>query len=124
VGGGYPRQGLSLVALHWMMGKAEAAGLRFVPGALRECEIRQNVHDKLYDSRAGLGVLYRRRPRDIERMCSDHGVRPKIHASVLERRARLTGGYAPCNLPAEFDVVETGAASPAEDGLELEHRVG
>lgn len=118
VGGGYPKPGMSFVPLHWMMKRAEAAGLRFIPGALQDAEGRQNVHDQLYDSRAGLAVCYRRKPRDIARICAAHGIRPKLHASVLERMAWSTEGYAPANLPVEYDVVGQNPEPMAEARLE------
>ncbi len=54
VGGGYPKQGMSLVALDWMMTKAEAAGLRFLKSDRDQYREHNNVTDKLYNSRAGL----------------------------------------------------------------------
>ncbi len=108
VGGGYPKQGMSLVALDWMMTRAEAAGLRFIPTVRELLRELQNVNDKLYDSRAGLGAYYRYQPRDIGRLCSECNVTPKIHYSLIERIVQGTGGYAPCTLPKEFELVSDG----------------
>ncbi len=70
VGGGYVKQGLSLVTLNWMVTRAEEQGLRFhqsMRDNFRKCA---NVNGTLYDSRAGLGRFYRYTPRDIQRLCS------------------------------------------------------
>jgi uncharacterized protein (DUF2235 family) len=123
VGGGYPRQGMSLVTLDWMMARAEEQDLRFVPSVRDEYRRTMSTQDKLYDSRGGLAVLYPYRPRDIWRICRctepsfrlgcrpRHGLAgkprpterpgqsPEIHLSVLERIAQQTDGYAPGNIP-------------------------
>lgn len=113
VGGGYPKHGMSLVALNWMMGEAEAAGLRFIPGLRAEYRDRENVNDKLADSRGGLAFFYRYEPRDIWRACEEYGVTPAIHVSALERVAQQTEGYSPGNVPCSSTLVETrGARAP------------
>ncbi|ESS73412.1 hypothetical protein MGMO_21c00020 [Methyloglobulus morosus KoM1] len=111
VGGGYPQQGLSLVTLDWMMGKAHAAGLEFVPNDVQYVKDRKYVFDKLYNSRAGMGVYYRYEPRDIAKICNDtrHQISikiPKIHVSVFKRISQGILGYAPGNLPLAFEVVD------------------
>jgi hypothetical protein len=112
VGGGYPKQGLAQVSLHWMMSKVSAPelGLRFNSGALEQAFQAANVHDKLYDSRAGLAGYYRYKPRDLcaitERYCVGT---TKLHASVFERIATGIEDYAPVNLPGEFNVVSEDA---------------
>ena len=84
VGGGYPKQGMSLVPLCWMMQKAADQGLRFLDAAFRLYWQQMNVDDKLYDPRAGLAVYYRYQPRDIAKICAANGaVEPKIHVSVM-----------------------------------------
>ncbi len=107
VGGGYPKQGMSLVALDWMMMHAERAGLRFVPSErlyYRQCH---SVDDELYNSRAGVAVFYRWKPRNIAELCQSHHMAPKIHASVFERCSRGTAGYAPGNIPPGCQAVYT-----------------
>ena len=107
VGGGYPRQGMSLVALDWMMTKAEAPphNLRFVREERLLYRYHADVDDKKYDSRAGLGVFYRWLPRNVQRLCADNGVTPKVHRSVFERIARNTEGYAPGSVPPDPEVI-------------------
>jgi len=105
VGGGYPKQGMSLVSLAWMMEEAEAAGLRFSPLDRQLYHERQNVYDKLYDSRSGLAFFYRYLPRDVDRLCTDHSLTPKIHSSAVERILHAPQGYAPGNIPARMKMV-------------------
>lgn len=106
VGGGYPKQGLSLVALDWMLRKADAAGVKFLDHDFSQYRQHQNVNDKLYDSRSGLGTYYRYSPRDIYACCRDNGVIPRLHASAINRIVQGTEGYAPGNLPREFEIVD------------------
>ena len=117
VGGGYPKQGMSLITLNWMMAEAENRGLRFVPSDRNAYRDRRNVHDKLYDSRAGMASIYRYRPRDIEELCHKNGTEPKINLSVLERVAQGTLGYAPANLPNDARVVATRQFPGLDEGL-------
>lgn len=116
VGGGYPKQGMSLVALDWMMRQAEEASkesdsaaplLRFTKLSREQYAEAQNVKDYLYDSRSGVAVYYRYKPRDIAVICSDAGAPVRIHRSVMDRIEGRTRGYAPGNLPASFEMVDT-----------------
>ena len=110
VGGGYPKQGLSLIALDWMMTKAVENGLRF---NTEDCELyraHQSVDDKLYDSRAGLGTFYRWKPRDITGICEAFKMAPRVHISAIERVAHGVDNYAPANLPATVTLVTTPPA--------------
>ncbi len=121
VGGGYPKQGISLVTLDWMMQRAEEMGLKFVRSERDRYRHLQNVHDKLYDSRNGLAVYYRYRPRDIAKICGRLGIIPTLHVSALERIALGTQDYAPGNLPDEFRIATTDSKSRAvlEDPVKL-----
>lgn len=76
VGGGYPKQGMSLVALDWMMAEAEAVniGLRFNESDRAFVKARYDVHSKLYDSRSGMANFFRWEPRDVWRLCKENGV--------------------------------------------------
>jgi uncharacterized protein (DUF2235 family) len=108
VGGGYPKQGMSLVALDWMMAKAEAHKLRFNKIDRTAYRDRCSVDDKLYDPRAGLGTFYRWKPRDIEEICKASHMDPvRLHVSVFERLAHGTDDYCPENLPSRALVVST-----------------
>ena len=107
VGGGYPKQGMSLVALDWMMHHAEQAGLRFIESERQYYREHANADDKLYDPRTGAGNFYRWLPRDIAHMCKTSHVQAKVHLSVLERIAHGSENYCPGNLPANAQVVFT-----------------
>ncbi len=110
VGGGYPKQGMSLAPLYWMMREAGHERLRFVADDLEYVREHQNVHDKLYNSRAGLGVYYRYKPRDIHAICARSSTTPLIHESAIERIHHATEGYAPGNFPAGAEIVASEAA--------------
>jgi uncharacterized protein (DUF2235 family) len=114
VGGGYPKQGMSLVALDWMLAKAEAEGLRILRPERRRYRDHANVDDKLYDPRAGLGMFYRWRIRDVAALCGRAGVAPKVHLSVIERIAHGTDDYAPGNLPPDPAIVVTPPAEATD----------
>ena len=125
VGGGYPKQGMSYPSLHWMMCEASqtrqengapVAGLRFLASAWDEVKDKNNVNDKLYDSRAGLAAYYRYRPRDIDAICEENCATgaAALHASALTRLAQATGGYAPANFPRRFTLVEDPLQAPLD----------
>jgi len=119
VGGGYPRQGMSLVPFDWIMSKAEAPphNLRFVPAERLMYRYHTDVDDKMYDSRAGLGVFYRWLPRDVQRLCADNGVAARVHRSVFERIARNTEGYAPGSVPADPEVISLSQPPAVTDAI-------
>jgi uncharacterized protein (DUF2235 family) len=119
VGGGYPRQGMSLVPFDWIMAKAEAAphNLRFVPAERTMYRYHTDVDDKMYDSRGGLGIFYRWLPRDVQRTCADNGVTPRVHRSVFERIARNTEGYAPGSLPPDPEVISMSQPPAVTDAI-------
>jgi uncharacterized protein (DUF2235 family) len=107
IGGGYPQQGLSLVALDWMVNRAEVAGLQFIPVEKDYVHDQEYACDKLYDSRAGLATYYQYQPRDIASLCAENGIPvPKIHVSAFQRVGEGILGYAPGNLPDNFEVVD------------------
>jgi len=107
VGGGYPQQGLSLVAMDWMMEKASAVGLQLVPRDVEFVRDKKYACDKLYDSRSGFGVYFRYLPRNIAAISASHGIaKPLIHENVFHRISQGIFGYAPGNLPSQFEVVD------------------
>jgi hypothetical protein len=120
VGGGYPDDDLARVPLCWMIGQVSfdqrrGDGLRFDPDRLREIEQRAQPLGKMHDSRRGLGVYYRYRPRHVWSLCHnpDNGVEiaePKLHHSVLKRVANNTAGYAPAGLPTSYRLVDANGA--------------
>ena len=138
VGGGYPRAGLSTVALDWMMVRAARHDVKFKNGAQVKVRADANVHGKVYDSRDGAAIYYRFAPRDIEKLCTNrHGKRKirgkiKIHRTVIDRIGRGTSRYAPGFLPDEFEIVDTpigsapspvSAPTPVDDWYEYKKKV-
>jgi hypothetical protein len=119
VGGGYTKQGLSLVSLDWMMKKAEDHGLQFLPVRQTFRELG-NVNDTLYDSRSGLAIYYGYKPRDMAHLCSE--AVPRVHISVFERIWNGTADYAPGPMPEGVQVVSTyGDVHHGENAVSLEH---
>lgn len=115
VGGGYPKQGMSLVALDWMLQQAARFGLRLQDADRALIRGHATVDDKLYDPRAGLGLFYRWAPRRIASLCYDNHVTCKVHLSVMERLAHGTDDYAPGNLPLNAKVVITPTGKDEDD---------
>lgn len=117
VGGGYPRRDLALVSLDWMISKVEATGLVFLKDLRKEYRRRCDWSGIGHDSRAGLGALYRYRPRNIEKLCRDGGATgddtgpPKLHCSALERICETAVPYAPTGIPLRYEIVTTKGQS-------------
>jgi len=129
VGGGYPRSELALVSLDWLISKVESnnpeTGLVFCTDLREKCRKQRNWNGKQHDSRAGLGALYRYKPRDLEAICrkakskelfmpcdeadnkGNPSFTPKIHRSVFERIKTQVVPYAPTGLPANYQAVDT-----------------
>jgi hypothetical protein len=106
VGGGYPRAGMSNVALEWMMIRAGNNGLIFKDRTMKNVHDDANPHGRMFNSRDGFAIYYRYHPRDIEELCKgklDGSI--KIHESVIERMTYKTANYAPGHLPMNFEVV-------------------
>ncbi len=119
VGGGYPRAGLSTVALDWMMERAAEHKVKFKASVRESVRNDANVHGKLYDSRDGAAIYYRYAPRDIVDLCENEKKRKvepgdvKIHVSAINRIKRGTSRYAPGLLPYEFKIVFTPIDQPS-----------
>lgn len=105
VGGGYPKHGMSLVVLHWMMVRAYRAGLLFLDHDWDFIRDHGNISDTLYKSRAGVAVYYRYLPRNIFELCRKNNITCKVHESFHERISQGTDGYSPGNLPPSFLLV-------------------
>ncbi len=66
----------------------------------------------MHNSREGVAVYYRFKPRDIELLCNDeeNGVHieiPGIHDSVFKRIKGRAMPYAPTGIPEKYDVAAT-----------------
>ncbi len=112
VGGGYKKDEMAYVALDWMMQKAENLGtdssLKFLPYLREEAATQANANGKIYDSRSGLAIYYRYKPRNIKEICQNSNVPVTIDNSVFNRIAHSTEDYAPVTLPKHYN---TGKAS-------------
>lgn len=115
VGGGYPRTGMSDVALVWMLEKAIAHGLVVYPDMLATYREGANVYDKLYDSRDGVAVYYRYGPRNLLELSQDSETGKSllkdnagiaVHRSAFRKILETSEAYAPDGLPAQFTVVD------------------
>ena len=109
VGGGYPRQGLSDLALYWMMIRAEACGLRFTEDAFADVRRDMDAHSTLYDQRTGGGVIWRYKPRNLAELCAEANTPVRVHVSAMDRMQLATADYGPITLPVDFEVVGTDA---------------
>ena len=108
VGGGYPKDSLSLVPLLWMMHRANECGLRFLQRKWDEYHEDADPHGRLYDSRTGWGIFYRyaRRNPYAHNPDDGSGALPAVHESVSERTERPTAYYAPKVLrPGQYTVI-------------------
>ena len=104
VGGGYPDDGLAFVALDWMIGQCEErietdqngarkrlrGGLRFIPEERARIKAQARIDAPLYDSRNGIGNLYRYAPRHIEQLCDEQ--KPGL-ANWLKEKSGLSTLY-------------------------------
>ncbi len=113
VGGGYPRTGLSDIALQWMQSKAHAHGLVFYQDHLTAIQDSANIYDKLYDSRDGVAIYYRYGPRNLIKLC-DNKLKGNIaiHLSAYKKIKELSDGYAPDSIPSSFDLVDIDPVNP------------
>jgi uncharacterized protein (DUF2235 family) len=123
VGGGYPDDSLALVSLDWMMsecqGETADQGLVFIDELRRQYHDQSDWNGPLYNSRSGLGVYYRYKPRDIEELCQPPDINLRIpqaiiHRSVFERIASAGYPYAPTGLPAQYSLDGEGRRSDYE----------
>jgi len=103
VGGGYRESALSDITLQWMIKNAVRHGLRIYKG--HNVGIHPDPNGTMHDSRIGIfSRLYAREARSWE--LKAHG-KPRIHASVLERRLsrhNSVAHYAPWILENDYEV--------------------
>jgi hypothetical protein len=110
VGGGYPEDRLSLVSLDWMLQELAnledpASRLAMRADYVKGVAAEKSPFGRLYDSRAGSGILYRYSPRRVAIPCSNGPqLEPVVDSSVFERMALGGDGYAPSTLPPRFRV--------------------
>ncbi len=104
VGGGYPDDGLSYVALCWMIGEAAKEGLRFEPSLVASYKAIAAPTGRIYDPRAGFGAFWRYQPRDVQQLVGV-GNTPLVHSSAILRMVYGNDGYAPISLPEKIDLL-------------------
>jgi uncharacterized protein (DUF2235 family) len=116
VGGGYPKRSLSLVALDWMISKVEAClikdGLVFIDDIREHYHCQSDWNGPQHDSRSGLAMYYRYKPRNIEYINHDtqagvHIEKARIHRSVFERIRGRSQPYAPTGIPETYELIGT-----------------
>jgi uncharacterized protein (DUF2235 family) len=113
VGGGYPDDGLSFVPLLWMIDEAQKKGLRFEKPIVETYQALAAPTGRLYDSRAGSGVLWRYQPRNVQFLMDKNDdtipkekrVTPLVHHCVVTRMTYGNDGYAPKSLPFKIDIL-------------------
>jgi uncharacterized protein (DUF2235 family) len=118
VGGGYPDDGLSYVALCWMIEEAAKLGLRFEPNLVESYTAIATPTGRIYDSRSGFGAFWRYQPRDVQ-MLMGEGNTPLVHNSVITRMAYGNDGYAPISLPGKIDVLPPSGPPVGFDALSV-----
>lgn len=124
VGGGYPKDELSYAPLKWMMAKARQNGLRFIEDIQQDYERNVNPNGKIYDSRAGMNILYRFKPRNIHELAKAAGInRVEVHESVADRICGKVVDYGPANLRSDFIIVDDDG-NPSERHVENQTRLG
>ena len=115
IGGGYPKDQLSLVSLEWMMQKATEYGLVFRKSRKEEVSKKSNYNGTMYDSRSGVAALYRYKPRDIQQLTDKfipENVRgANIHISAYLRIKDSSANYSPANLPLQPNLFMTNNLS-------------
>ncbi len=111
IGGGYPKDHLSLVSLEWMMEKASERGLVFRQSRKEEVSKKLNHNGTMYNSRSGVAAFYRYKPRDIQQLTNKFipGVTSKanIHISAYLRIKDSSANYSPANLPLDPNLFMT-----------------
>lgn len=104
VGGGYPDDGLSYVALLWMIDEAAREGLRFEPRIVETYAALVAPTGRIYDPRGGMGALWRYQPRDVAELMGAGNI-PLVHGSAIVRMLSGNDGYAPISLPERIEVL-------------------
>ncbi len=83
VGGGYEDQGLSDIALEWMIQQAVGFGLKIYPK--HKVEIQQNINGEMHDARDSF-IKKRLYKKEVRSWNSETHGKPVIHESVLQRK--------------------------------------
>lgn len=130
VGGGYPEDQLSYVPLCWMIDQIDRQivgqqGLTFDADQKSHFQKCQNYNGLMHNSRRGAGVLYRYKPRNIEKSWQAVVKDPlnikkvteiSIHQSVLDRIMDRNAGYSPAGIPTDFQIANSKGSYMPQPG--------
>jgi hypothetical protein len=108
VGGGYSDDGLSYVALCWMIKEADKQGLQFEPSIVEGYTAIAAPTGRIYDSRSGFGAFWRYQPRNVDEL---------MNPRSTERHRRCTiGALALMHFGATFSTrsIVRAAGNPME----------
>ncbi len=95
----HPERGLANISLHWMLGKAAAAGMEVNQRGLARKRYRPDPDGPSQESYTGFWRFRGQHVRDIPEVS-------RIHRSVWDRMANPSNDYSPGNLPGR-DLPET-----------------
>jgi len=109
VGGGYAKNGLSSIALDWMIDRAKKAGLKFDPEERQRIKASCDPYCALHNPRLNRGLFYRYKPRVVPPDA-------QFHDKLRERISAGTSGYAPGNLKPS-DLERKAREAPVYSGL-------
>jgi hypothetical protein len=104
VGGSYPEDGLSNIALRWMVEKARAQGLKIKDDVL--AKYPPDYNDKKHISYKGFWIPLLPKTRKIKEGSTVH--------ECTYRKVDLKDGYRPKNLPPREKMKITGNQSECE----------
>ncbi len=109
VGGGYPDDGLSFLALNWILGEStKKQGLKYLRTERALFADQANAISPLNDSRKGVGILYRYAPRNLERLCQEK--KPGLANWIKKKLAKCGPGRSILRFlklrPAEINAVQ------------------
>lgn len=101
VGGGYPDDALAFTALNWILDESgRDKGLTYLNQERQRFTDHADVNGPVYDSRSGVGNLYRYAPRNLERLCQEkkpglaNWLKGKVHRSSVNLPTLLKGKLA------------------------------
>lgn len=106
IGGGYPEDTAAMDPLIWLAEAASERGLRFDEAVMARYAGLRSPQSVVHDSRAGLAMAYRYKPRAKEGE-AEHGGPPVLHGAVIRKMNHGFDGYAPLFLPPDVQVNES-----------------
>ena len=92
VGGYHPKRGLANISLHWLLDKAESAGMEIDRARLRSARYKPDPHGESQESYTGFWRFRGEHVREIP-------AGSRVHRSVWTRKGKRSNRYSPSNLP-------------------------